>query len=64
MKMETQDLLKLTSIRGEEIKENNGGGEFFLNVTMYPQYNNNMIILKFKKENTLGPEHAHHVGIR
>jgi hypothetical protein len=41
-------------IGGEGIKENDGGGEFnydvriFVNVTMYPQHNNNMIIKMLK----------------
>jgi hypothetical protein len=50
MKMEKRDLLKLfQEWRGGGIKENDRGGEFnynirtFVNDTMYPQYNNNII---------------------
>jgi hypothetical protein len=62
MKMEKMKLVEtIPGMGGGRIKENDGGDEFnydillelFVNVTMYPQYNNKIIkiffIIKIKK---------------
>jgi hypothetical protein len=59
MKMEKWALVEIILGMGGEIKENDKGNEFnydilwtFVNVTMYSQYNNNMVIKVFYKGTT------------